>query len=191
MAGVAMPAAAKIMADNSMAAGSVAGSGKDGRVTKGDVLGAINSGANNAPATVTSAPNTTNIPTGAPKTVLAQVAAPAVDTGQGDRPDQLRLIPGHPRATTACDHDMALRRPRKLGHKRAEQYERTAIALPECAEHGVGRVSIAQAVCTHPAYRVKEQAGRALHRGGVGKDLGQGAAGLGHGESFSDRESPC
>ena len=88
MAGVAMPAAAKIMADNSMAAGSVAGSGKDGRVTKGDVLGAINSGANNAPATVTSAPNTTNIPTGAPKTVLAQVAAPAVDTGQGDRPEQ-------------------------------------------------------------------------------------------------------
>ncbi len=88
MAGVAMPAAAKIMADNSMAAGSVAGSGKDGRVTKGDVLGAINSGANNAPATVTSAPNTTNIPTGAPKTVLAQVAAPAVDTGLGDRPEQ-------------------------------------------------------------------------------------------------------
>ncbi len=40
-AGVAMPAAAKLMADNSLAAGSVAGTGKDGRVTKGDVLGAI------------------------------------------------------------------------------------------------------------------------------------------------------
>ena len=38
MAGVAMPAAAKLMADNNMAAGSVAGTGKDGRVTKGDVL---------------------------------------------------------------------------------------------------------------------------------------------------------
>jgi len=34
MAGVAMPAAAKLMADNNLAAGSVAGSGKDGRVTK-------------------------------------------------------------------------------------------------------------------------------------------------------------
>ena len=33
MAGVAMPAAAKLMADNGMAAGSVAGSGKDGRVS--------------------------------------------------------------------------------------------------------------------------------------------------------------
>src|SRR5690606_34907056 len=38
MAGVAMPAAAKIMADNQLAPGSVAGTGKDGRVTKGDVL---------------------------------------------------------------------------------------------------------------------------------------------------------
>ena len=39
--GVAMPAAAKLMADNKLAAGSVAGTGKDGRVTKGDVLGAL------------------------------------------------------------------------------------------------------------------------------------------------------
>ena len=38
---VAMPAAAKIMADNGMAAGSVAGTGKDNRVTKGDVLNAL------------------------------------------------------------------------------------------------------------------------------------------------------
>ncbi|MEK9953670.1 MAG: biotin/lipoyl-containing protein, partial [Curvibacter sp.] len=36
-AGVAMPAAAKLMADNNLAAGSVPGTGKDGRVTKGDV----------------------------------------------------------------------------------------------------------------------------------------------------------
>jgi 2-oxoglutarate dehydrogenase E2 component (dihydrolipoamide succinyltransferase) len=45
MAGVAMPAAAKIMADNNLSAGSVAGSGKDGRVTKGDVLSAVAGGA--------------------------------------------------------------------------------------------------------------------------------------------------
>jgi 2-oxoglutarate dehydrogenase E2 component (dihydrolipoamide succinyltransferase) len=38
---VAMPAAAKILADNNMTAADVAGTGKDGRVTKGDVLGAI------------------------------------------------------------------------------------------------------------------------------------------------------
>src|SRR5512141_2878543 len=46
---VAMPAAAKLMADNNLAAGSVAGTGKDGRVTKGDVLSAVASGAT-APA---------------------------------------------------------------------------------------------------------------------------------------------
>src|SRR4051812_7517540 len=39
--GVAMPAAAKLMADNNLASGSVPGTGKDGRVTKGDVLGAL------------------------------------------------------------------------------------------------------------------------------------------------------
>ena len=39
--GVAMPAAAKLMADNQLAPGSVAGTGKDGRVTKGDVLGSL------------------------------------------------------------------------------------------------------------------------------------------------------
>jgi 2-oxoglutarate dehydrogenase E2 component (dihydrolipoamide succinyltransferase) len=87
MAGVAMPAAAKIMADNSLAAGSVAGSGKDGRVTKGDVLAAVAGGATSsvaAPAT-SSMPSGT-IPTGIPTKVLPQVAAPVVDLG--DRPEQ-------------------------------------------------------------------------------------------------------
>ena len=41
MAGVAMPAAAKLMADKQLAAGSVAGTGRDGRITKGDVLSAV------------------------------------------------------------------------------------------------------------------------------------------------------
>ncbi|HYD81491.1 MAG TPA: 2-oxoglutarate dehydrogenase complex dihydrolipoyllysine-residue succinyltransferase [Paucimonas sp.] len=40
-AGVAMPAAAKMLADNNMTAAQVAGTGKDGRVTKGDVIGAL------------------------------------------------------------------------------------------------------------------------------------------------------
>src|SRR5262249_14956913 len=41
---VPMPAAARIMADNSLAAGSAGGTGRDGRVTKGDVIGALASG---------------------------------------------------------------------------------------------------------------------------------------------------
>ena len=82
MAGVAMPAAAKLMADNQLAAGSVAGSGKDGRVTKGDVLGAVASGS--VPKSLAASP----IPTGAPVTSLPQVAAPAKTDDLGDRPEQ-------------------------------------------------------------------------------------------------------
>ena len=74
-AGVAMPAAAKLMADNNLPTGSVAGSGKDGRVTKGDVLGAISSGAAQA----------------APAASTAQksaISAPAVQIPLGDRPEE-------------------------------------------------------------------------------------------------------
>jgi len=77
MAGVAMPAAAKLMADNSLAAGSVPGTGKDGRVTKGDVLSAVAGGVKSTAAV---------IPTGVPTKALVQVAAPAVNLG--DRPEQ-------------------------------------------------------------------------------------------------------
>jgi 2-oxoglutarate dehydrogenase E2 component (dihydrolipoamide succinyltransferase) len=76
-AGVAMPAAVKLMADNHLAAGSVAGTGKDGRVTKGDVLSAVAGGVQSTAAV---------IPTGAPTKVLAQVVAPSV--ALGDRPEQ-------------------------------------------------------------------------------------------------------
>ena len=41
---VAMPAAAKLMAENDLAAGSIAGTGRGGRVTKGDVLEALETG---------------------------------------------------------------------------------------------------------------------------------------------------
>jgi 2-oxoglutarate dehydrogenase E2 component (dihydrolipoamide succinyltransferase) len=80
MAGVPMPAAAKLMADNQLAAGTVAGTGKDGRVTKGDVLGAV--AAASAPKVV-AAPA---MPAKAAATYLPQVAAPAVSLG--DRPEQ-------------------------------------------------------------------------------------------------------
>ncbi|EHR71792.1 2-oxoglutarate dehydrogenase complex dihydrolipoamide succinyltransferase [Burkholderiales bacterium JOSHI_001] len=76
--GVAMPAAAKLMADNQLAAGSVPGTGKDGRVTKGDVLAAVAGGA--------AAPKAA-APAAAPKAALPQVAAP-VAQNLGERPEQ-------------------------------------------------------------------------------------------------------
>ena len=72
-AGVLMPSAAKLMANNNMPTGSVAGSGKDGRVTKGDVLAAAQS-------------TTSVIPTGVPTKALPQVSAPSVNLGE--RPEQ-------------------------------------------------------------------------------------------------------
>ncbi|WP_114969537.1 2-oxoglutarate dehydrogenase complex dihydrolipoyllysine-residue succinyltransferase [Rhodoferax ferrireducens] len=80
MAGVPMPAAAKLMADNQLAAGSVPGTGKDGRVTKGDVLGAVASGS--APKVV-AAPA---MPARATTALLPQVAGPVVSLGE--RPEQ-------------------------------------------------------------------------------------------------------
>ena len=77
---VAMPAAAKLLADNNLSVGDVAGSGKDGRVTKGDVLAAVAGGAK--PAVAPSV-----IPTGVPTKALPQVAAPAAPN-LGDRPEQ-------------------------------------------------------------------------------------------------------
>lgn len=78
---VAMPAAAKLLADNNLTTGQVAGTGKDGRVTKGDVLSAVAGGAKPAAPAA-------QIPTGAPKASLPQVAAPASAPDLGDRPEQ-------------------------------------------------------------------------------------------------------
>ena len=77
-ADIVMPAAAKRMADNQLATGSVAGTGKDGRVTKGDVLQALQT-SSIAPTAI--------IPTGVPQTTLPQVSAPA-SVGLGERPEQ-------------------------------------------------------------------------------------------------------
>ena len=80
-AAVAMPAAAKLMADQGLAPGSVPGTGKDGRVLKGDVLGAIAGAAARpaaAPAPAAAAPV-------APRP-LPPVAAPTPSLG--DRPEQ-------------------------------------------------------------------------------------------------------
>ena len=86
---IAMPAAAKLMADNRLAPGSVAGTGKDGRVTKGDVLGAVA-----APIAASTAPpaGPAPVPAGKPAPVAAKplpsVAAPSLTSALGDRPEQ-------------------------------------------------------------------------------------------------------
>ncbi|MDG0856099.1 2-oxoglutarate dehydrogenase complex dihydrolipoyllysine-residue succinyltransferase [Roseateles puraquae] len=77
---VAMPAAAKILAEKGLAATDVAGSGKDGRVTKGDALAAsAKPAAAAAPLVVPATP--------AVAKPLPAVAAP-VAQNLGDRPEQ-------------------------------------------------------------------------------------------------------
>ncbi|MBI2772303.1 MAG: 2-oxoglutarate dehydrogenase complex dihydrolipoyllysine-residue succinyltransferase [Burkholderiales bacterium] len=78
-AGIAMPAAAKLMADNNLAAGSVPGTGKDGRVLKADVLGAASAPKSVAAQAQPARPAAAFLPQ-----VNASVAAP--DLGQ--RPEQ-------------------------------------------------------------------------------------------------------
>ena len=78
---VAMPAAAKLLADNNLKTGDVTGTGKDGRVTKGDVLGAVAAGTK--PASV---PSSAPAPAPVAKAPLPAVAAPAMQLG--DRPEQ-------------------------------------------------------------------------------------------------------
>ena len=76
---IAMPAAAKMMADANLAAGSVAGTGRDGRVTKGDVIGAL------ASTTIAKA---AAAPAPAARAPLAPVSAPVGGADLGDRPEQ-------------------------------------------------------------------------------------------------------
>jgi 2-oxoglutarate dehydrogenase E2 component (dihydrolipoamide succinyltransferase) len=80
---VAMPAAAKLMADNNLGTAQVSGTGKDGRITKGDVLGALEGGAK--PAAVVAQVAVAAAPAVAKP--LPAVAAP-VAANLGDRPEQ-------------------------------------------------------------------------------------------------------
>ena len=89
MSGVAMPAAAKLMADNALAQGSVPGTGKDGRVTKGDVLAGMEAGAK-ALTVAAHAPSVAAAAKPAPaaaKSALPSVAVPP-GVSLGDRPEQ-------------------------------------------------------------------------------------------------------
>ena len=71
-AAIAMPSAAKMLSENQMSASSVAGTGKDGRVTKGDVIQAL---AQPKPAAVPA------------RAALPEVAAP-LEMDLGERPAQ-------------------------------------------------------------------------------------------------------
>ncbi|MES2023972.1 MAG: 2-oxoglutarate dehydrogenase complex dihydrolipoyllysine-residue succinyltransferase [Pseudomonadota bacterium] len=74
--GIAMPAAAKMLSENNLAAGDVAGTGKDGRVTKGDVINQLEK--KPAPA-----------PVAAAKPALQQVATPAPSLASlANRPEE-------------------------------------------------------------------------------------------------------
>jgi len=75
-ASVAMPAAAKMLADNNLSASAVAGSGKDGRVLKGDVINALAT-----PAAPKAAP------VAAAKPALQLVTAPGIATSES-RPEE-------------------------------------------------------------------------------------------------------
>ncbi|MDR2852365.1 MAG: dihydrolipoyllysine-residue succinyltransferase, partial [Burkholderiaceae bacterium] len=79
-ADVAMPAAAKLLADHNLSAAQVAGSGKDGRVTKGDVLAAVAAGVG--------VQTSSAIPMPAARPALPQVAAPVAQPDLGGRPEQ-------------------------------------------------------------------------------------------------------
>ena len=71
---VAMPAAAKILSENNLSTAQVSGSGKDGRVTKGDALAAV-------------AAKPAAAPVAAAKPALQQVTSP-VKASLGERPEE-------------------------------------------------------------------------------------------------------
>src|SRR4051812_47527182 len=93
---IAMPAAAKLMAELDLPVGSVQGTGRGGRVTKGDVLEAVESGAAKpvaemqaapAPAAPKPSPAPAPRPTAAAPAPLPAVPAPT-SAGYGDRAEQ-------------------------------------------------------------------------------------------------------
>jgi 2-oxoglutarate dehydrogenase E2 component (dihydrolipoamide succinyltransferase) len=86
-AGIAMPSAGKLLSEAGIASGTVAGSGRDGRITKGDALAAV-AGAKSSAAAPAAAP----IPTGAPASSLPAVSAPM---------NPAKLIEGRPEQRVA------------------------------------------------------------------------------------------
>ena len=75
-----MPAAAKMMADAAISASQIAGTGKDGRITKGDVIGAAEAKAK--------APTATPTATATARPALPEVKAPLDISELVNRPEQ-------------------------------------------------------------------------------------------------------
>ncbi len=75
-----MPSARKLMAEKGLDASDVTGTGRGGRITKGDVLGVSTAASAAAAAPAVSAP--------APVALLAQPAAVSLDNVLGERPEQ-------------------------------------------------------------------------------------------------------
>lgn len=91
MAGVAMPAAAKMLAENGLAAGTVTGTGKDGRITKGDVIGAVATGSTNSGAAITAnliASQSLNMPVTGINSIKSLPPVVAKTQDFGERPEQ-------------------------------------------------------------------------------------------------------
>jgi 2-oxoglutarate dehydrogenase E2 component (dihydrolipoamide succinyltransferase) len=82
---IAMPAAAKLMAEHDLASGSVSGTGKDGRITKGDVLSALQGG--NRPQAPAVAPSPAPRPAPSLPKPLAAVPMPG-GANLAERPEQ-------------------------------------------------------------------------------------------------------
>ena len=85
-ADVAMPAARKILEEKGVAAASVTGSGRGGRVTKADALAAATPSPESASAPVAAA--SAPAPKPAPASALALPPAPSVTLSIGERPEQ-------------------------------------------------------------------------------------------------------
>jgi 2-oxoglutarate dehydrogenase E2 component (dihydrolipoamide succinyltransferase) len=84
---VAMPAAAKLLAEQGLKAADVAGTGRDGRVTKGDVIAAVAAGARPVPAPAPAAAPPPAVSAPLVATPLPPVRAP-IAADLGDRPEQ-------------------------------------------------------------------------------------------------------
>ena len=83
----ASPAAAKILAEKSVSSDQVSGSGRDGRITKGDALAATQ-GAPAVSASVAAPAAKAAAPAKAAKPSLPDVKAPGADQWLKDRPEQ-------------------------------------------------------------------------------------------------------
>ena len=87
---MAMPSAAKMMAEQGVSAASVSGTGRDGRITKGDVIAATSAAAPALPASAAraTAPAPSAAAPAAAPLPLADVKAPVNMQFLGERPEQ-------------------------------------------------------------------------------------------------------